>query len=277
MAKGKDDIEEMKTNKILSLLVAMTMLLSCVGITAMAETVNTLEELLNAFENGDGNITLGSDIDLSGNSNVAKIGDTYYATFDEALTAANAMTGEVTIEIYGKVTLNKSLAGSYNSITFVGKADGAEIYLDVEGYIEASVKDVAFENLTLSKSEGGYITNAGFMNLAFGVYGAANVSYTNCTFANGAYASKGKNTFTGCTFYRSYDRYGLWAYGSDDIVVDGCTFVDIRGIKMYDENKGANNTTVLTVKNTDFSAVTDKPAIVLTYGEHIFFNRCVRA
>ena len=34
---GKDDIEEMKTKKILSLLVAMTMLLSCVGITAMAE------------------------------------------------------------------------------------------------------------------------------------------------------------------------------------------------------------------------------------------------
>ena len=43
----------MKLKKILSLLVAMTMLFSCVGITAMAEgstTVTTSEELDNAIK-----------------------------------------------------------------------------------------------------------------------------------------------------------------------------------------------------------------------------------
>ena len=198
---------------------------------------------------------------------VAKIGDNVYATLDEALTEASTMSGDVVVEIYDKVTLNKSLAGNYSSITFAGMTYDAEIYLEVQGYITATGKNVAFENLKLSKSTGSFITNAGFMNVAFGVYDVNSVSYTDCTFLNGAYASSGENTFTGCTFYRSHDKYGLWAYGNVDCTVDGCTFADYRGIKMYAE--GAAKTVDLTVKNTNFSAVTDKPAIVLTYGESV--------
>ena len=199
----------------------------------------------------------------------AKIGETGYATFAEALAAAKAMTGDVTVEIYEKVTLNGPLTGSYSSIKFVGQAEAAEIYLDIQGYSEAAGKKVAFENLKLSKVAGGYITNAGFMNLAFGIYGATETTYTNCTFLNGAYASSGVVTFTGCTFYRSHDRYGLWAYGDVDAIVDGCKFADIRGIKMYAEGQGAEGSAVLTVKNTDFTAADNKPAIVLTYGESV--------
>ena len=201
----------------------------------------------------------------------AKIGNNNYATFAEALAAAKAMTGDVTVEIYEKVTLDGPLTGSYSSIKFVGETESAEIYLDVQGYIEAAGKKVAFENLILSKSQGGFINNAGFMNVAFGVYNVAEVTYTNCTFANGAYASSGVVTFTGCTFMRSHDKYGLWAYGNVDVTVDGCTFADYRGIKMYAEN-GANagvEKANLTVKNTDFSDVNNKPAIVLTYGESV--------
>ena len=198
---------------------------------------------------------------------VAKIGNTAYATFDDAIAAAKGMTGGVTVEIYDKVTLNNSLSGSYDSVKFVGMDADAEIYLDVEGYITATGKKVAFENLILSKSEGGYIGNAGFMNVAFGVYDVIEVNYDNCTFANGAYASSGKVTYSECTFWRSHDKYGLWAYGDVEAVVDGCTFADYRGIKMYAE--GAAKTVDLTVKNTDFTAVNDKPAIVLTYGESV--------
>ncbi len=197
----------------------------------------------------------------------AYIGETGYETLAEAVAAAKTMTGDVTVEIYDKVTLNQNLNGSYSSIKFVGKADNAEIYIDLQGYIEANGKNVSFENLILSKSAGGHITNAGFMNVAFGVYEATTVNYTNCTFTNGAYASKGINTFTDCTFYRSHDKYGLWAYGDVEVVVDNCKFDDYRGIKMYAE--GAAKTVALTVKDTDFSAVTDKPAIVLTYGESV--------
>ena len=198
---------------------------------------------------------------------VAKIGETSYETFEAALTAASDMTGDVTVEIYDKVTLNSSLSGSYNSIKFAGKNSDAEIYLEVQGYITASGKKVAFEELILSKSAGGFIGNAGFMNVAFGVYDVSEVTYTDCTFENGAYASAGEVTFTGCTFKHSHDKYGLWAYGNVDVKVDGCTFADYRGIKMYAE--GAAKTVDLTVENTDFTAVTDKPAIVLTYGESV--------
>ena len=209
---------------------------------------------------------------------VAKVGETLYATFAEALSAAAAMNGDVTVEIFDKVTLNGPLTGSYTSIKFVGATTAArtaeptaEIYLDVQGYITATGKKVAFEDLTLSKSQGGFINNAGFMNVAFGVYDVNEVTYTNCTFANGAYAAAGKVTYTGCTFKRSHDKYGLWAYGNVDVTVDDCTFADYRGIKMYAENGAAASVEKanLTVKNTNFSAVNDKPAIVLTYGESV--------
>lgn len=263
----------MTLKKILSLLVVMAMLLSSVGITAMAEETAanvSVEKENNAPTNTT--VTENETLVVSNEEIAAPaitIGGTGYDTLTEALNAAKTMTDEVVVEIYDKVTLSQGFSGTYDSITFVGKDTDAEIYLDVQGYITANGGNVAFKDLKLSKSEGGYITNAGFMNLAFGVYEADSVVYTNCVFANGAYASFGKNTFEDCTFYRSHDRYGLWAYGSDNILVDGCTFADFRGIKMYDENKGANNTTVLTVKNTDFSVVNNKPAIVLTYGRSV--------
>ena len=198
---------------------------------------------------------------------VAKVGDTGYTDFSAALEAAKSTSGAVTVEIYAKVTLNENLSGNYDSIKFVGKDADAEIYLDVQGYITATGKTVTFEDLKLSKSQGGFITNAGFMNVAFGVYDVPSVSYNNCVFSNGAYASSGKTTFTKCTFYRSHDKYALWAYGNVECAVDGCTFADYRGIKMYAE--GAAKTVDLTVKNTSFSSVSDKPAIVLTYGESV--------
>ena len=201
----------------------------------------------------------------------ARIGEpanyTSYKTFAEALTAAGNMTGDVTVDILEKVTMKNNLSGNYSSIEFVGKDTDAEIYLDVQGYITATGKKVAFEDLTLSKSAGGFITNAGFMNVAFGVYDVTEVTYTGCNFANGAYASSGKVTYNDCTFKRSHDKYGLWAYGNVDVTVNGGKFDDYRGIKMYAE--GAAKTVDLTVKNVDFSAVTDKPAIVLTYGESV--------
>ena len=199
--------------------------------------------------------------------NTLTVGNEGGLTLPEALNQAASMTGDVTVEIYGQVTLNTSLSGSYDSIKFVGKDADAEIYLDITGYITATGKKVAFEGLTLSKSEGGFIDNAGFMNVAFGIYDVTEVTYTNCNFANGAYASSGKVTYTGCSFKRSHDKYGLWAYGDVDATVDNCTFADYRGIKMYAEGK--LKTTNLTVKNSNFSAVTDKPAIVLTCGKSV--------
>ena len=205
---------------------------------------------------------------VSAVSYVASVNGVGYESFADALAAAKAMTGDVVVEILDKVTLNTQLIGSYDSIKFVGKTETAEIYLDLQGYSEATGEKVAFEDLKLSKVAGGYVANAGFMNLAFGVFNPVEVTYTNCTFLNGAYAT-GKATFTGCDFYSSHDRYSFWAYGDNsNIVIDDCDFVGARGIKMYSENH-VNPTIDLTVKNTDFTAADGKPAIVLTYGTSV--------
>ena len=199
---------------------------------------------------------------------VAQIGDTQYDSFAEALAAANATTGNVTVKVLKKVTLNTSLEGSYDSLTFIGEGEDAEIYLDVQGYITATGKNLRFENLKLSKSAGGFIGNAGFMNVAFGVYQVAKIDYVKCTFLNGAYASSGVVTFDTCTFNVSHEKYGLWAYGDADITVLASTFDSGRAIKMYAE--GAAKVTNLTVKDSDFTAANQsKPAIVLTYGESV--------
>lgn len=228
-------------------------------------------EAANITTAGTGSVKIdGVQAEISGGQAfipVAKIGEKGYETLADALEATKTMTGDVTVEILDKVTFNQPLIGSYSSINFVGKAENAEMYLDVQGYITATGKKVSFTDLKLSKSKGGFITNAGFMNVAFGIYDVEEVTYTNCTFENGACASSGKVTFNGCTFYRSHDRYGLWAYGAPNVVVDGCTFADIRGIKLWDEGK--QKLGALTVKNTDFSAVDDKPAIVLTSGKSV--------
>ena len=243
--------------KIVSVTLENSSLFDAKGVVTLGDNVKVVADATSSIQDANGSVVIP----------VAKIGETSYASLAEALTAASAMSGDVTVEVYDKVTLNTSFSGSYSSINFVGKDTDAEIYLDVQGYITATGKKVSFTDLTLSKSQGGYITNAGFMNVAFGIYDVTEVTYTNCVFANGAYASSGNVTFNDCTFYRSYDKYGLWAYGDVNATVEGCTFADYRGIKMYAE--GAAKTVDLTVKNTDFSAVTDKPAIVLTYGESV--------
>ncbi len=119
----------MKTKKILSLLVAMTMLFSCVGITAMAETVNTLDELLSAIENGDGNITLGSDIDLNGNSYVAYIGEQGYETVQAAINAAqNGETVTISAGEYSAINI------SNKNITIQGTVgDNGELLTTIKG------------------------------------------------------------------------------------------------------------------------------------------------
>ena len=71
-------------------------------------------------------------------------------------------------------------------------------------------------------------------NVAFGVYDVNSVTYTDCTFTNGAYASSGVVTFNGCTFtgtraMKICDKYAAPEVGT--VVIDGCTFNKIPIIR----------------------------------------------
>ena len=211
---------------------------------------------------------------VSNNSYTVAIGDSKFATLQDALSAANSMTGDITVKIKGKVEYTDTtanLTGSYNSITFVGMSDDAEICLTRNGqggYISAS-KKVVFNNLILSKPNGYHATNAGHMNCYFSIQGGVQ-EYNNCKFPNGACANTATATYTGCEFSNkdTNTKYSLWVYDDAVVTVDNCDFTGIRGIKMYEEGESELGNKV-TVKNTDFTAATQKPAIVLIYGASV--------
>ena len=63
------------------------------------------------------------------------------------------------------------------------------------------------------------------MNNAFTVYRVGSVSYTKCSFPNGACAAGCPTSYTECTFKKSHDKYAVWAYGSSNININKCVFV----------------------------------------------------
>lgn len=212
---------------------------------------------------------------------LAKIGENGYSTLPEAIAAANDITDSevVTIDIYGKTEYTdatESLIGAYTEINFVGKTEDAEISITrngSNGYIsgEDYTKKVSFTDLILSKPEGGFANDAGFMNQYFTVYKVAEVSYTNCTFPDGACAQGGEAIYNNCTFANTTSgEYSLWVYADVDCKVNGGSFTGVRGVKMYAEGGATATAGDLTLNGVTFTEnVTQKPAIVLTYGESV--------
>ena len=203
---------------------------------------------------------------------VAKINGNDYTSFDAAVAAANDMTGDVIVEIYGKVdyaSTTENLAGAYDSITFVGKTADAEICITRTGggaYLQSS-KTVYFTDLILSKANPKWENDAGHMGNYFSIQGGV-ATYTNCTFANGACTSTGTATYNECTFQNT-SEYGLWVYDDAIVTVNGGTIDSAKGIKVYSEGE-TSVTSTLTVENATFTAnVTQKPAVAIGYAAAI--------
>lgn len=203
---------------------------------------------------------------------VAKINGSDYTSFDAAITAANAMSGDVVVEIYAKVEYTSSTAnlnGAYDSITFVGKTADAEICITRTGggaYLQSS-KTVYFTDLILSKADPKWENNAGHMGNYFSIQGGV-ATYTNCTFTNGACTSTGTATYNGCTFQNT-SEYGLWVYDDAIVTVNGGTIDSAKGIKVYSEGE-TSVTSTLTVENATFTEnVTQKPAVAIGYAAAI--------
>ena len=248
-------------------------------------TGGSFEGSVNALKNFQGSMSVAGDAVITGGIDgdginistdvkyaVAKIGDNVYTTFGEALAAANAMTGDVTMQIFGEVefTDGMELNGSYTSINFVGKSDKAKMTVNQTAggdYLTAHGKTVNFTDLTLAKANPAWSGNSGHMGNYFSIQGGT-VTYTNCTFLNGACTSGGTATYTGCTFQNA-SEYGLWVYDDALVTVNGGTVNSVKGIKVYSEDE-TSVTSTLTVKNAIFTEnVTKKPAVAIGYAESI--------
>lgn len=213
-----------------------------------------------------------------------------YETLANAIAAATDTdgNGEVTYKIYGKVELGNGRvdvvgtnATGVNNFNFVKGDDTAELAMVQSGDNNISVinrnVNLNFTDLKLSRENGSWIQDAGEANKHFTAWirgGVGTVTYTNCTFPNGASNNQyGTTVYDGCTFTgdntEGVKTYGLWIYGGD-VTVKNCIFNGNRGgIKLYSESTKPADYPTVKVENSNFSAVTGtKPAVVMTKAQN---------
>ena len=251
-------------HKLLSILLCLAMALSLLPTAALAEG-----------ETGAGPI---------------KVGETSYNSFSDAVNAAEPDgSGVITYEISGKVDVTATgwvqvakagLTGP-TKVEFVGKTGDAEICITGGLAILADQKydiDVSFTNLKLSKPNPTYGGDYGHSTNYFTCWlrntGAAEntVTYTNCTFPNGVCNNQyGKTVFNNCKFTNNTAGLSnLWNYGGER-KVEECTFTGTRGIKMYNEGT-LQNPPSIEIKNTNFTGMTEKAAIVVSKAANVTLN-----
>lgn len=211
---------------------------------------------------------------------VVMVDSTGYKSLADAIANATPdANGTIIYEIYGKATVDSTgwiqvaradLTG-LTKVEFVGKTSDAEICITGGLAILADQKydiDVSFEALTLSKLNPTYGGDYGHSTNYFTTWlrntnAAENtVTYTNCTFPNGACNNQyGKTVFDGCKFTNATSgKYNFWNYGGNTEIKNS-TFTGVRGIKTYNEGTLAVAPTVK-IENTKFDGLTEKAAIV---------------
>ena len=222
----------------------------------------------------------GNDSTLVTPSNRVEVNGTVYDTLEAAIAAAEPVNGVITYEIYGKVEANsteswievlKAGLTDVTKVAFVGKTDDAEISITNSTSVLADQNydiDVSFVDLTLSHSNGAWVGDLGHATEYFTCVlrntDAANntVTYTNCTFPNGACNNQyGKTVFVNCEFTNTTSgKYNLWNYGGTTEITKSA-FTGTRGIKTYNEGTLAESPEVA-IKDTTFTGLTEKAAIV---------------
>ena len=216
-------------------------------------------------------------------------GTEQYATLDEAIAAAEPENGVITYTVTGKVNANgeswiqvaKAGLTGLTEVKFVGADANAEICITNSTAVLADQSydiDVSFKDLTLSHPNGAWVSDLGHATNYFTTVlrntDAANntVSYTNCTFPNGACNNQyGKTVYANCKFTNATSgKYNLWNYGGNTEIKNS-TFTGTRGIKTYNEGTLAVAPTVK-IEGTTFNGLTEKAAVVASKATDITFD-----
>lgn len=204
-------------------------------------------------------------------------GTEQYATLDEAIAAAEPENGVIIYTVTGKVNANgeswiqvaKAGLTGLTEVKFVGADANAEICITNSNAVLADQSydiDVSFKDLTLSHPNGAWVSDLGHATNYFTTVlrntDAANntVSYTNCTFPNGACNNQyGKTVYANCKFTNATSgKYNLWNYGGNTEIKNS-TFTGTRGIKAYSEGTDGGD---ISISGTTFDDLNEKAAIV---------------
>lgn len=210
---------------------------------------------------------------------VATVNGVGYATLAEAIAAATPdANGVITYEISGKAEISGAdqwisfvkNAEGVTAVKFVGMTADAEISITSSGSIlgvQGVDVDVSFENLTLSHPNGAWVNDLANATNYFACMvrrDGHTVTYTNCTFPNGACNNQfGKTVFNDCKF-TSTTGWSLWNTSTGTSELNNCSFTGKRGIKLYAEGPTSAAGSV-TVKDTTFVLNdSEKAAIEIT-------------
>ena len=219
-----------------------------------------------------------------------KVGNASYESFSEAVSAAEPdENGVITYEISGKVDVTdtgwvqvaKAGLTDLSKVEFIGRTDDAEICITQGEAILADQSndiDVSFENLKLTKLNPQWAGDLGHSTNYFTCWlrntdAAKNtVTYTKCTFPNGVCNNQYGNTvFDDCKFTNATSgKFNLWNYGGNTEVKNS-EFTGTRGIKMYNEGT-LQNPPSIEIKNTNFTGMTEKAAIVVSKAANVTLN-----
>ncbi len=169
------------------------------------------------------------DVTLEGNREVkkikapvAKIGETEYATLEEAIAAAQS---GATIEIAdGTYSLPASIANK--NITFTGSKN---VVIEMYNAVNATGSTIAFNGVTVK-----------FGNDAYkGLQHSTKVTYNNCTHYGTEFLYAPEVAYTGCTFEMNDNatEYAVWTYGAKNVTFDNCKFnTNGKAILVYNES-----------------------------------------
>ena len=204
----------MNVRKILSLLIAGTMALSCFGMTALAEETEAC----------------------------AVVNSTSYSTLGAAIAAA--ADGDV-ITISG--TFTEIAFDGAKTLTFEG-AEGTGATLDFSSqvyheYYNAQASNLTFKNLTIKRSNAADYT---------GMAHANSETYDDCTIEGKFWGYAKELTFNSCKFIQTIEDYNIWTYGSDT-TFNNCTFESLgKSVLVY--NEGSEGRCSVKVNSCNFAA-----------------------
>lgn len=246
----------------------------------VASTVNTTQGVKESVEYDIGETVATVVNKALTPTHVATVnGKGYYATLADAI--ANATPddkGVITYEISGKAEISGAdqwisfvkNAERVIAVKFVGMTEDAEISITSSGSIlgvQGVDVDVSFENLTLSHPNGIWVDDLANATNYFACMvrrDGHTVTYTKCTFPNGACNNQfGKTVFNDCKF-TSTTGWSLWNTSTGTSELNNCSFTGKRGIKLYAEGLTSAAGSV-TVKDTTFVLNdSEKAAIEIT-------------
>ena len=230
----------MKLKKILASILCAAMVLSTMSFSAFAE-----------------------------DTTVATVNEVPYTSLADALEAASAVDGAVTVELTADVKWETG--AEHGSTPFVPEESEAIVTINGNDYtITATGAGVGpiraangtlltFNNVNFVDESVSYAEDSWeFTYLEF----AGKLKFTDCDFKDEISVDSEAAEFVGCTFESNEENvYAVWVSNGSVSFTENCYFTGYRGIKMHEAY--GSEITAVTVEGCKFENITKKPGIAI--------------